>query len=129
MTDASAVTRALYRVDSGLENGIADDSSRTDHERHAIYLALSGIRSAESRIESAAYWLRSTMECASTALAGDMNLGGCSLIQQASAYDQACEARDLHWAALAALLDETELAGYRTARAAARHPAAEGDPR
>ena len=123
------LTRALHRIDSRLENSVDGDPHRSDREKHAIFLALSGIRIAESRIGSAAYWVRSSMDRTSAAIAGDMNLGGYSLGQQASAYDQACEARDLHWAALAALLDETELAGDRTARAAARHPAAEGDPR
>ena len=118
------LTRALHRAGFQLENQIANDPQRSERERHAIYLALAGIRQAEDRMASAASWIRSSLEDADRALATDRGLNSRGVLQgQATDFDQAIALRETHWAALAALLTETELAGYRAARKSARETA------
>ena len=112
---------SLYKVQCKLENRIDDDSNRTKAERHAIYLALSGIQRAEETIRSAAQWIRDDLDRIDDQLGTDMRLNSLGELQRKPVeLDMAIALREAHWQTLGALLTKDELDAFIADRKAAR---------
>jgi hypothetical protein len=129
-TPAQALASRLYSVDFALERRIrAQEQLATDDttpRQHAVYLALTGIRTAEEKMASVTSWIRGDLERMERTIT-EGSTYGVRVSQQAIEFDTASALREAHLASLAALIGEDEMAAWAAARAAARQDPAEDD--